>query len=93
MKTEWAVVEAPDENGSGEVYTHILPIVPIDGWETKKECEDFLDRMGKLGNPVIIDNNEIVIGTYIGHKLSKDCPCGPTPKESDAYLLVHHQAN
>ena len=91
--TQWALIEAPDENDSGEVFTHILPISPVDGWKTKKEAEDFLAHMEKLGNPVITDDDNTVIGTYIGHKLSKDCPCGPTPRESDAYLLVHHQAN
>ena len=45
----WAVVEAQDENGSGEMLTHILPVVKVDGFETEKEAWDLLDRVGEGG--------------------------------------------
>ena len=91
---KWALIESPDElAGTGEVLTHILPMVEVSGFKTEREAWDFLDRMEQLGNPVITDDEDNVIGTYVGHRLSRRCPCSPTPKESDPGLLVHHQAN
>ena len=84
--TRWAVIE--DGN-----YTHILPIALIDEWDTKEEAEQFLTRIKSLNNPIITDGDGKVLGTYIGHTLSTNCMCSPTPQELDAYCLVHHQFN
>lgn len=92
-KTMWALIEAPDENKSDEIFTHIMPIVVVDGFKTAKEAYEFRLKCIAAGSPVITDDDDMVTGTYFGHTLSKDCPCAPTPRESDASLLTHHQAN
>jgi hypothetical protein len=91
--TQWAVIEAPDENGSGEVYTHIMPIALVDGFKTKKEAQNFLEKVDKAGYPVITDDDGRITGTFFGHRLSKDCPCCPTPKVENVHMLVHHLPN
>ena len=89
--TQWGLVEAPDENH--DVLTHILPIIPTLPFKTRRAAQAFLDRMEALGDPVITDEDDNVVGTYTGHILSRTCPCSPTPKESDPGMLSHHHAN
>lgn len=81
----WSLIE--DENR----LTHIVPTVEVQPFDTETQAWDFLNKMEALGNPVVTDEEDNVIATYIGHTLSPACPCGPTQKESDPALYTHHQ--
>lgn len=92
---KWALVEAPDTNGSGEVVTHILPVVEVHGFKTAREASEFRERCLAAGDPppVLTDDDDNVTATFFGHQLSRACPCDPTKSEADPGLLVHRQAN
>lgn len=91
----WSVVEVYEDNG--DVLTHIVPTVTIDGFKTKKQAEDFLKRVeasGPPGHPACLtDENENIIATFFGHRLKPDCPCGPKINESDPGLYMHKALN
>ncbi len=87
----WAVVEAPDTDG--DVLVHILPVVEIDGFKTKREAEAFLKKVCDAGEPCLTDDEGNITATYFGHTLSKKCPCAPQPKESDPGCYIHKAAN
>jgi hypothetical protein len=97
---KWALVEAPDtagdgNGGPGEVLAHILPVVEVSGFRTAREAGEFRARCMTADDPppVLTDDEDRVTATFFGHRLSRGCVCCPTPKESDAGLLVHHLAN
>lgn len=87
----WGVVEAPDTDG--DVLVHILPVVEVDGFETKQEAEEFLERVIAAGSPCLTDEEDNITATYFGHTLSKKCVCSPKPKESDPGCYIHKAAN
>ena len=87
----WAVIEAPDTDG--DVLVHIMPVVEVGGFGTREEAEDFLARVESCGAPCLTDENDTITATYFGHRLSKECPCNPQPKESDPGCYIHKQAN
>ena len=80
----WALIESEDR------IVHIVPITLVQGFGTERQAWDFLVRMDALGNPVLTDDEDNVTATYIGHTLTSDCSCCPTPGESDPGVLTHH---
>ena len=88
---KWGVVSTQDTDGN--MLTHILPIVPVDGFSTELEARLFRLKCLASGSPVLTDENDIIIATFFGHTLSKSCICGPSPKESDHGCWIHRAAN
>lgn len=86
----WAVVEATDDE-TGELLTHVVPIVEHDGFKTKEEAEVFLKRVVDAGLPCLTDEDDTITATYFGHTLSASCPCEPKQSESDPGLYTHNQ--
>lgn len=87
----WSLVEAKEDDG--EVTTHIVPTVKIDGFDTGQEAIDFGNKCTAAGYPVLTDENGAIRATYFGHTLSKDCVCNPKVSETDPGLYTHRAAN
>jgi hypothetical protein len=91
----WSVVEVYEDGG--DVITHIIPTVTIDGFKTKKEATAFLakcEASGPPGHPACLtDENDNIIATFFGHSLTRDCACGAYPKESDPGMYIHKALN
>ncbi len=86
----WALIEAEDTN-TGNLLTHIVPVVPFDGFETKAEADEFLEKLDAAGSPCITNENDEVTATYFGHTLTSDCQCGAKPMESDPGCYCHKE--
>jgi len=87
----WALIEAEDEK-TGDWFVHIVPVVDVNGFDTKEEAESFLRRVEAAGEPCVTDGEGNITATYFGHILSPSCPCGPKEKEADPGCYIHRQA-
>jgi hypothetical protein len=94
----WAVVETQDED-TGEMLTHILPVVKISGFNTEQEAIDFREKCIAAGGgdegkaPVLTDKEDNVTATFFGHVLKAACVCGPQRHENDPWVYTHREAN
>jgi hypothetical protein len=89
----WTIIEVTSDE-TGDVTTHIVPFTPFKAeFDTQEKAWAFLDEMEAIGNPVVNDENNEIIGLHIGHTLSPKCVCSPKPMESDPYCYIHKAAN
>jgi len=86
----WAAIENQEENG--ELITHIMPVVEVKKFKTKKECEAFCKKVEDAGLPCINDERGYITATYFGHRLSLNCPCKPQQHSVDPGMYIHGKA-
>ena len=86
----WAAIENQEE--SGELITHIMPVVEVDGFDTQQEAIDFLEKVEAAGGPCVTDGEGNITATYFGHRLSLNCPCKPQQHSVDPGMYIHRKA-
>lgn len=84
----WSVIESHDDDG--EIRTHILPVVEVEGFDTEQEAWEFLDAVEKAGDPCVTDEDGTITRTYFGHELTPQCACAPRREDG---LFIHRLAN
>ena len=82
---KWGVMKDDDGN------THIVPIVPVSGFRTKREAKAFGERLERdnvlsFSDPDDEESNAVRFVSF-RHQLSINCVCQPTMKNEQ---IVHN---
>ena len=83
---KWGVTQDDDGN------THVVPIVPVSGFKTKREAKAFGERLERdnvlaFSDPDEEEESNVVRFVSFRHQLSINCVCHPTMKDEQ---IVHN---
>lgn len=86
----WSAILELDDAGV-EKALHIMPVVLMDGFKTKREAEKFLDTVEKSGFPCVTNEEGNVTATYFGHTAHANCNCFPELKRDSLIPTYVHR--